>query len=163
MDCSEIKERILTDYYDGELPSHEAQELLAHLKGCASCSHFEKSASLQLHSKLGIIREIKPSPRVWKGISETIKMEGMPQPGWKYWNAILKYPKSVFAGLVAVSIIVILYSSIPSPKLDTSSDDAEKCLEEQAEFIDSLEPNSDLNGFDHPIMSNDFSGQGLVK
>ena len=157
MDCNKVREILLTDYIDGELPEQERNVLDGHLKECAGCSAVLeklKGSAAAFHRA----PELKPDFSVWQGIQDRIEAERERSTGWfeKLADALGPVMRTVqpvlrVAVIAAVLVGVVVLAKWP---ITPAVDPAYAYIEEQATFLEELQAgdpelfNGDLNDYE---------------
>jgi anti-sigma factor RsiW len=156
MDCKKVREIVLTDYFDGELPETEKTVIEGHLAGCADCrAALEKVSAVS--AGLREAPELKPDEAVWQKIQDRIETERERATGWfgKLADAltpVLRGPLPVFrvAFVAALIAIVVLITKWPAGGVDP----AYAYIEEQMTFLGEIQAgnpellNGDLKDYD---------------
>lgn len=132
MKC-EACQRVLEDYFDGELATPQSAEVSAHLAGCARCAaalaELQQEHEIYAHYERGI----EVTPDLWNGIAARLKAEkaALPEPasnrGWRTWLAgLLAAPhiSPAFAAalvVLAIGITVAVMSYLQSRRANTGN------------------------------------------
>jgi len=104
----------LEEYFDGELPPHQAEEVAAHLLTCSSCT--DELSSLQVTQDLisHYDREIEISPMLWQQVAE----RALKKPAQHRFNfltpvvAFFTRPAFSFAAAAALTLLAVALSSV---------------------------------------------------
>jgi len=114
MQCKRVQEFLQTDYLDGELTCDEAQQVGAHLAGCAQCRDLEVS----LRKQQKFLRQAAPQPvppEVWHTIQEKLFVQA-PQENallsdvWARLKGVWLRPLPVFS--VASAFVILLMVAV---------------------------------------------------
>ncbi|MCL4837093.1 MAG: zf-HC2 domain-containing protein [Thermoanaerobaculia bacterium] len=92
MDCSTYREWTDLDL-EGELPAPEAQELAAHLEGCAGCRRVREEGSALLSRLAGDRLEVRPGFRA-------AVLQALPAAGWE-----AQHPRAWLLPLLALAAV----------------------------------------------------------
>lgn len=121
MKC-EACQHVLEDYFDGELTVRQANEVSAHLAGCAECA----AALAELEQEQEVYqryeRGIEVTPALWAGIEARLKTEKAAAPDastskWRLWLAGLfamphispAFAAALVALAIGVTVVVMSY------------------------------------------------------
>lgn len=141
MRCFKIRERLVTDYRDGELGKREIAQIEEHLRGCKTCRKFfeevTRFATLPQPAQ-GIGR--KPDTRVWENIDQRISQtqgEVRGVQGMLDFVAVFLKPAPVLKTAFAFSLIVMIGVMIHFPVRMSAPIDLEvsEYLSEQMEMM----------------------------
>ena len=72
MNCKEIQDVILTDYWDGEMEESQRKSLQDHLSVCADCRAFEVSGRKAVFDPFVRAEKISPPDDLWQNINKKI-------------------------------------------------------------------------------------------
>ncbi|OQA57793.1 MAG: hypothetical protein BWY42_00347 [Candidatus Omnitrophica bacterium ADurb.Bin277] len=141
MKCNKVRERLLTDYRDGELDRRECEKIDSHLRDCGACKKFQEEIL-----KFAVVSpegsgELRPGPEVWDRIRSAI-FEEEPEAGWltgvsERLRFLLKpAPLIRMAFAVALILVTVVMARVPGdmPEQRAMSD----YLTEQAVFFSAL-------------------------
>ena len=102
MTCEKMRELILTDYSDNELPADTAQLVREHLAACPACAAFEARVRGVAIDPFKDVRPVAPSGDVWRRVKGAVekKPSGM------------RLSKPIFAAAtVAVMLIAVVLAA----------------------------------------------------
>ncbi len=75
MDCTKIRDLIITDYIDNEGAEAVRDEVRQHLKACAGCRGFEQELRERVSEPLRNLEPETPPESIWQGVRERIEEE----------------------------------------------------------------------------------------
>lgn len=88
MNCDQVRDLILTDYVDGQLPEEQKMILDKHLKSCAACHAFALEVKKDLVVPFEAVKSEVVPTAVWENIKDTIDPQEEYEPSWK---AVIKF------------------------------------------------------------------------
>lgn len=118
MKC-EVCSELLEEYLDGELASHDREQVGAHLLSCVECS--ESFAALTAEQELfaRYDREIEVPPFLWTRIAAHTKTA---KRSWVFGKSSLAAAFAVLLLAIAIGVVYLLSShKAPQPKLATTT------------------------------------------
>lgn len=139
MKCRKVRDLILTDYLDGELPEGLKREVDAHLSKCALCREFQskviKNASLPFRD----LKELMPEGYVLEEIKEKISDINKDRyPVWArfketifQWDG-LKRPSWALSLVIAVIVVSVVFTKL---SLDTRQSKINSYISQQLDSI----------------------------
>ena len=103
-------EHRLSEYLDGEVSGHDAEEVEAHLSVCQVCA--DELAYLRRIKALLGSRPANPSPGLWSGVAERIAGQGPVEPWGQFeWVGKRLMPVLAAAAVLAVAFLGSLNGS----------------------------------------------------
>lgn len=165
MRCFKIRERLVTDYRDGELGKREIAQIEEHLRGCEACRElFEEVTRFATLPRPERGIEMEPDSRVWENIDRKISRkrgEAREIQGLLDFITMFFKPHPALKTAVAFSLVVMIGVMIYFPIRTSTPIDLEvsEYLSEQIEMMSILGSgdferlNSDD---DFPIFEADF-------
>lgn len=109
--CQKIKDLILTDYIDGQLPQDQKKEVSAHLTFCVSCQKFADETAKTLIIPFSEAVPEKVPSHLWENIKSKIQEE-TPQEAPSFVERFLGafgYPK--FAPILVTVVLLSVVGS----------------------------------------------------
>jgi len=153
MNCKKIRGLLIADYPDKELKPEQTKQVEEHLKGCPACKAFEQTVAQKAVLPFKDAQELPAPAFVWTKIREAIDKQEQLQGQFDVWGWLKKkfdylfvFPRPVYAlvTIMTVFLTVILVANRPSVKQTAQ---IEKFFTEEADFVSSLDVETDYNGF----------------
>jgi len=88
MDCSKVRDIIITDYVDAELEEQRKQEIDRHLQSCAACRAFAAAVSKMAVDPLRKAEIEEPPAFLWTRIKSHLEPDHS-RSGLKWFNVIV--------------------------------------------------------------------------
>lgn len=147
MTCEKMRELILTDHTDNELPADIAQEVKEHLAACPACAAFAAEVRRAAVEPFKDVRPVTPSPAVW----------------WRVRGAVVRkwrIPKPAFAlATVAVMLIAVIFVAQSRQAEDRS---LTEYIEEELAYLSAPVWANGIGDYD--VLSDlDVTGNGLSR
>ncbi len=142
MKCKKIKELLLTDYYDNELPEDTVKQLRDHLKICSVCRRLEEEIKTSSLESLKNVIQLEAPQEIWLNIKDGIQQQATGKAGFlsKYkerLESIIQNKKPVLALVPVLATVIIAINLMkPAVPLETNVSDY---LDEQISFYASLD------------------------
>jgi len=147
MDCSLIKELILTDYADGQADQETIKKVDDHVHTCADCRQFHSECMQRAVNPFRNSGIVTPPQSIWINIQENIhnRPRGVMNRVIDYVINLLSIKRSVFAAaaVAAAVFIAVIYVKNPSNNAHL----VDEYIEEQMEFLSSLDNGVSDNTF----------------
>jgi len=154
MRCEEVRELLMTDYLDGELPSKTAAAVKEHLAGCKACTDLEARIRLSAVEPFRGLAPANPAESVWRNISESIKAP--PRPERKI------SPRPVF--LAATIAVLLVAAAFLMHRSYAESKEMGLYIEEEIGYLSSLDTNGSDNYYgtmaDIGVITNELYSKG---
>lgn len=157
MQCKSVREKLLTDYLDGQLSAKEKSRIEGHLGGCSDCRAFLETVRKTAVAPFKDTGEMVPDPRVWDRIEAGIEAEQVRSSGgfWKTLDRFLeRLPVPVPVTRAAVAGALILLGVVLVNWPSSYAEPVYNYMSEQMAFMGELGSgntdllNGDLKGYE---------------
>ena len=152
MNCSKVRELLLTDYRDGEVDKKVSSEIESHLKTCSECLEF-KCALETIADPFKSAQAVKPPEYLWEKIKSKIETQ---KPEWDkvagpIGSAIERFLVFLRSARYVHVPVAAAFGIIAAVRVRSFVDEAiiNSYLSEQMQFMESIDV-SDFNGLDMP-------------
>lgn len=110
MNCSEIRNIIITDYVDNELDAKTRQQIEIHLSHCSECRSFADNVMISAVLPLRNNKKITPPDIIWQNIKSKVKQNNSAGGDFSKIN-IFSFFRPQWVNIAAV-ISMILFTSL---------------------------------------------------
>ena len=137
MKCKKIKELLLTDYYDDELPENTLKQVKGHLKICSECRHLEEKIKIASLKQLKNVIPLEVPQKIWLNIKDEIQQQNAEKISFlskcKEHLGLTIQNNKLALTLVPVLTTIIIAINLTKPGIPLQPDVSDY-LEEQVSF-----------------------------
>lgn len=141
MKCRDLREQILTDYFDGRMEGATKEALEAHLAVCEACRAYAATARKAVIEPFSRAERVTPPESLWQQLSARIEAEQgspvTPEPGFtEKLKSLFRWPKPAFAAAAVVALLVVAVVTMRLPRIQEET--VTTAMSEEIEYITDL-------------------------
>jgi len=150
MKCRKVRDFLLTDYLDGELPEGLKKEVDAHLSKCALCREFQDKVIQKTSLPFRDLEELNPEGYILEEIKE--KITDIDNDRYSLWARFkgtifqgfsLRKPSLALVLSIAVIVVSVVFTKL---SLDSRQSKINNYISEQLDSIAYLISSEDNSG-----------------